>query len=106
MITYQLKFTLLSDATFGRGDGVAGLVDVEVQHDEYGLPFLGGRALKGILRDVCNDILYSLTLQGKESDWIESAKNLFGHPGSNDLTRRCSTLEIPNCQKICVGPSK
>jgi len=84
MTTYQLKFTLLSDATFGRGDGVAGLVDVEVQHDEYGLPFLGGRALKGILRDVCNDILYSLTLQGKESDWIESAKNLFGHPGSND----------------------
>jgi len=84
MTTYWLKFKLLSDATFGRGDGVAGLVDVEVQHDEYGLPFLGGRALKGMLRDVCNDILYSLKLQGKDSRWYESANNLFGNPGSND----------------------
>jgi CRISPR/Cas system CSM-associated protein Csm3 (group 7 of RAMP superfamily) len=82
--TYYLKFKLLSDATFGRGDGVAGLVDVEVQHDEYGLPFLGGRALKGMLRDACNDVLYSLKLQGKDSSWYESANNLFGNPGSND----------------------
>ena len=84
MTTYWLKFTLLSDATFGRGDGVAGLVDVEVQHDEYGLPFLGGRALKGILRDTCNDILYSLKQQGKDTIWYEAANNLFGNPGSND----------------------
>lgn len=84
MTTYYLKFKLLSDATFGRGDGVAGLVDVEVQHDEYGLPFLGGRALKGVLRDTCNDILYSLKLQGKDSSWYESANNLFGNSGSND----------------------
>lgn len=82
--TFWLKFKLLSDATFGRGDGIAGIVDVEVQHDEYGLPFLGGRALKGILRDACNDILYSLKLQGKDSIWYGSASNLFGNPGSND----------------------
>jgi CRISPR/Cas system CSM-associated protein Csm3 (group 7 of RAMP superfamily) len=84
MTAYWLKFTLLSDTTFGRGDGVAGLVDVEVQHDEYGLPFLGGRALKGMLRDTCNDILYSLKLQGRDVIWQEAANNLFGNPGSND----------------------
>jgi CRISPR/Cas system CSM-associated protein Csm3 (group 7 of RAMP superfamily) len=82
--TFWLKFRLLSDATFGRGDGVAGLVDIEVQHDECGLPFLGGRALKGMLRDACNDILFSLKLQGKDSSWHESANNLFGNPGSDD----------------------
>jgi CRISPR/Cas system CSM-associated protein Csm3 (group 7 of RAMP superfamily) len=59
-------------------------VDVEVQHDEYGLPFLGGRALKGMLRDTCNDILYSLKLQGRDVIWQEAANNLFGNPGSND----------------------
>ena len=47
MPSYQLRLTLLSDATFGSGDGVAGLVDAEVQHDYVGLPFLGGRTLKG-----------------------------------------------------------
>jgi len=40
-LTLQLK----SDATFGRGEGVAGWVDVEVQHDPYGLPFLGEHSL-------------------------------------------------------------
>lgn len=41
--TLWLKFTLLSDTAFGRGDGVAGLVDAEVLHDPYGLPYLGGK---------------------------------------------------------------
>jgi hypothetical protein len=33
MSLYQLRIQLLSDATFGRGDGVAGLIDQEVEHD-------------------------------------------------------------------------
>ena len=39
MKTYWLKFTTKIDSTFGKGDGLAGLVDVEVMHDKYGLPF-------------------------------------------------------------------
>jgi len=42
---------LLSDSTFSRGEGTAGVVDVEVDHDELGLPFLGGKALRGLLHD-------------------------------------------------------
>jgi len=41
MMHLSLKFMLKTDTTFGRGDGVAGLIDSEVQHDEFGLPFLG-----------------------------------------------------------------
>ena len=29
MTTYRLKFTTESDATFGRGDGLASLIDAE-----------------------------------------------------------------------------
>ena len=47
METYMLTFTLESDATFGRGDGVAGLVDAEVEHDRHGTPYMHGRTLKG-----------------------------------------------------------
>lgn len=46
-----LTVELLSDTTFGRGEGTAGAVDVEVEHDELGLPFLGGKTLRGLLRD-------------------------------------------------------
>jgi len=48
MTTYYLNFTLLSDTTFGRGEGVPGLVDEEVEHDRYGLPYLRGRTLERV----------------------------------------------------------
>lgn len=47
----HLHIELLSDATFSRGEGTAGLVDVEVEHDARGLPFIGGRTVRGLLRD-------------------------------------------------------
>jgi hypothetical protein len=31
----RLVVELLSDTTFGRGEGTAGLVDVEIEHDSY-----------------------------------------------------------------------
>lgn len=87
MMTYLLKFTLESDATFGRGDGVAGVVDSEVQHDPYGLPYLGGRALKGLLGDECANILFALEQQGKAQHWHEVAQRLFGSPGSGEFEK-------------------
>ena len=46
-----LHVELLSDATFGRGEGTAGKVDTEVEHDEFGVPFIGGKTVRGLLRD-------------------------------------------------------
>jgi len=83
MRDYFLKFTLLSDATFGRGDGVAGLVDVEVQHDAYGLPYLGGRALKGLLGAECDDIVFALEIaRPNQPKWGQVAERLFGKSGA------------------------
>ncbi|HOK59104.1 MAG TPA: hypothetical protein PL047_08870 [Methanothrix sp.] len=84
MTTFRLRFTLKSDATFGRGDGVAGVVDSEVQYDAYGLPYLGGRALKGLLGEECANILFALESQGQAKCWQEAAQRLFGRPGSQE----------------------
>lgn len=84
MTVFWLKFTLKSDATFGRGDGLAGVVDSEVQHDAYGLPYLGGRTLKGLLGEECANILFSLECQGKGQRWQAAAQRLLGSPGSQD----------------------
>ena len=46
-----LHIELLSDSTFSRGEGTAGVVDTEVEHDAHGLPFIGGRTIRGLLRD-------------------------------------------------------
>lgn len=81
MTTFWLKFELVSDATFGRGDGAAGVVDVEVQHDEWGCPYLGGRSLKGLLVCECAEILAALP-EAIKPRWERTAQRLFGNPGS------------------------
>lgn len=88
-----LRFDLLSDGAFGRGDGVAGLVDAEIQHDEYGLPYLSGRTLKGLLAAECAEILDALrrSCRSRSPDplapWEQAARWLFGVPGSVADTR-------------------
>ncbi|MEA5498949.1 RAMP superfamily CRISPR-associated protein [Limnoraphis robusta Tam1] len=80
MLIYQVKIKLLSDTTFGRGDGVAGLVDQEVEHDPYGFPYLRGRTLKGLLSEECDNLIAILT--NYRSSWQTVACDLFGTLGS------------------------
>ena len=79
----ELHFVLQSDATFGRGDGVAGLVDQEVEYDvATGLPFLRGRTLRGLLVEECANILFALPDGAAKERFDEAASYLFGRPGS------------------------
>jgi len=85
----QLHLTLLSDATFGRGDGVAGLVDQEVEHDAAtGLPFLRGRTLRGLLVEECANIVAALP-STVQPEMDKAAQFLFGVPGSGLGTEGC-----------------
>ncbi len=82
-MTYRIQLTLKSDATFGRGDGVAGLVDEEVEHDPLtGLPYLRGRALKGLLVEECANLLFALRSHAKHDALANTARELFGGGGS------------------------
>jgi hypothetical protein len=81
----QLHVRLKTDATFGRGDGVAGLVDEEVEYDATtGLPFVRGRTLKGLLAEECANILFALSKPNSaiHKRFKDAAKTLFGQAGS------------------------
>lgn len=80
MNQYYLSVRLISDATFGRGEGVPGLVDVEIEHDDYGFPFIGARALKGLLQEEWQNLHFALGDQGTQ--WQDAAQRLFGKPGA------------------------
>lgn len=82
MIIYQLKITLLSDTTFGRGDGVAGLIDQEVEHDYCGFAYLRGRTLKGLLSEECDNLIAVCLQNDSRAYWENLACTLFGTPGS------------------------
>ncbi len=77
--TLTLKFELLSAATFGRGDGLPGLVDREVEHDRHGLPFLRGRTLRGLLAEEMESLIYAFG--DKAKNWKESRDRLLGVGG-------------------------
>ncbi len=95
----RLRIELRSDTAFGRGDGIAGLVDSEVEHDaRTGLPFVKGRTIKGLLVESCADLLFALEA-GQNPVYDEltaAAQNLFGRPGS--------TLEDTGC--LHIGPGR
>jgi hypothetical protein len=81
MSIYHLKIKLLSDTTFGRGDGVAGLLDQEVEYDPNGFPYLRGRTLKGLLSEECDNLVAVLP-DATRKHWQWIAADLFGSPGS------------------------
>lgn len=81
----KLRIQLRSDAAFGRGDGIAGLVNSEIEHDaQTGFPFIKGRTLKGLLVESCADILYALASNKNTAleTLMVSASRLFGQPGA------------------------
>lgn len=104
-----LQIRLFSDTTFGRGDGVAGLVDAEVQHDEYGLPYLGGRALKGMLAAESADLLAALkkSLPTHEFElWNEAEGWLFGKSGAaltEEANLRISAARLPEDLRLAIA---
>ncbi|GAB4551350.1 MAG: hypothetical protein OHK0023_18180 [Anaerolineae bacterium] len=78
-----LTVKLLSDTTFGRGDGVTGLVDEEIEHDlATGLPIIRGRTLKGLLVEECANILHALHSHPDLEAFNKTAAWLFGSSGS------------------------
>ena len=81
MSSYILEIKLLSDTTFGRGDGVAGLIDQEVEHDAMGCPFLRGRTLKGLITEECENLIATFP-NSQKNRWQNVADNLFGTLGS------------------------
>lgn len=87
MADYHLRIELESDTTFGRGDGVAGLVNQEVEHDPYGLPIIHGRTIKGLVVDACSELMYGLLPDKSKDNASTPLENdahwLFGGGGSN-----------------------
>lgn len=80
---YSLSVCLKSDTSFGRGDGVPGLVDLEIEHDAAGCPEIGGRRLKGLLVEERANLEYVLG-PARWQTWASVADELFGRSGATE----------------------
>ncbi|HEY2090404.1 MAG TPA: hypothetical protein VGJ81_00815 [Thermoanaerobaculia bacterium] len=68
----RIAIELLSDTTFSGGSSTAGEVDIEVDHDDLGLPRFGGKTIRGILRDSW------LSMAEHFPDLAAAAENILG----------------------------
>ena len=53
---FKLKLTLLSDACPGSGQAYGGLVDIDVNFDKFGLPYIPGKRIKGLFKERARDL--------------------------------------------------
>lgn len=91
MRDYWLTVNLESDATFGRGEGVAGLVDTEIEHDPAGCPFVNGRTLKGWLVEAWLEIRHALPPNSMD----KVACRLFGQGSDHQAELHIGAATLP-----------
>jgi hypothetical protein len=83
-----LELSVISDTSFGRGDGLAGVVDSEIEYNpQTGLPFIKGRTIKGLVVEECANLLFSFQeiSRSKFSEYEKAAASLFGFAGSDGV---------------------
>lgn len=74
--TFEVELRMLSDWHVGAGYG-EGVVDRAVLRDVYGLPYVPGKTLRGVLRDSCEDIATALD-EGLRGSWQSLLDEIFG----------------------------
>lgn len=79
-MSHTITLRLLSNATFGGGAGVPGLVDLEIDHQD-GCPQIKARALKGLLREEWEQIAFDLALHD-DDPLAARARRVFGTSGA------------------------
>ncbi len=91
MSKYRIQVKLLTETIFGSGYSIPGSVDLEVVHDEYGLPFMKAKTFKGNFRDAMSNIIYFLG----NKEYKDLEKNLLGE--ENDGLNAWETLKFSDC---------
>ena len=95
MQTYNLVVHMESEAVFGSGESVPGYVDLEILHDEAGLPFLKSKTLKGKLREEAVNLAKRFDQMAPALGASELVSRLFGEGGATFTTLlRVSDLKV------------
>ncbi len=90
----KLTIDLESYTLAGSGEG-AGIIDCDVTHDRYGLPWLPGRRVKGLLRESALE-----TLEMFDQDDKTTLDALFGVTGADSGIIQVPNLRIPGYETI------
>lgn len=95
-----IEIELKSESVFG-GDGEQlGTVDLDIQCDEYGIPYYAGRTLKGVLREQAEWYL-NLLPEPEKRETQKALERLFGIPDE-----RGAGIQNQNYHSLRIGDAK
>ncbi|MGC9046491.1 MAG: RAMP superfamily CRISPR-associated protein [Thermodesulfovibrio sp.] len=91
MKSYRLTIKLKSPCLIGSGEGFGAIIDSDIVFDEYGVPYVPSKRIKGCLRDSAIEIcemfeqsgIKIFNLNKEDGKEYEIVKNVFGKPGND-----------------------
>ena len=78
-----LELKLLSDALIGSGEGWGANIDSDVVFDEFGLPYIPARRIKGSLRESALEVVEMFENSKINTVFSMDIDTLFGKPGQD-----------------------
>lgn len=81
MIPFLLRIETLAATAPGSGQGQVGVIDRDVEQDDLGLPLIGGRRLKGTLREAALEVCEALAGYPWAGANLLPVEELFGRGG-------------------------
>lgn len=100
MNTYYIRIQLQSETIFGSGLSVPGSVDLEVLHDQNGLPYMKAKTIKGKLREEIEAIVDSIKAinLNQYQHYYKIVEKMFGQSFSNEEKKeKSSSIYFSNC---------
>ncbi len=86
-----IQMELKSDAIPGNGSSIAGIIDRDISYDAFGLPFIPGKRIKGILKESAEELRFD----------DEKLRELFGKEGSDACAFRIDNGYLEGYQEYC-----
>ena len=94
---YEIRIELRSNLCASSGDGYASTIDTDIVVDQYGIPYIPARRLKGCLRDA------AVYLYGEDSDIINKIFGISGNSHSGALkVENAKIEEYDSFSKMCI----
>jgi len=81
----KLIMELKSDALPGSGEGLTGIIDTDINYDDYGIPYIPAKRVKGILKESAEELKDAMDLSGVDILSTEVG-TIFGEPGNEKGT--------------------
>ncbi len=87
MKQYKLRLELISSTLIGSGEGFGAVIDADIVFDDFGIPYIPSKRIKGCLRDsaieVC-EILKASQINYLPNNGFAIVDSLFGVPGMDE----------------------